>query len=356
MSAAVYGLRCLVTDEIYVGSGINWHGRTRRHVARLRKGTSIHKHLQECWNKYGEKNFEVVLLRACFDYDHEKMWLLEKFYMKKFKKKLLNSHPGAIANYYIHGMTGTRTFKSWESMLQRCTNKNAPDYPRYGGAGIKVCKRWLKFANFLADMGERPNDTSLDRHPNKAGNYEPGNCRWATSFEQQRNVKSNLYIEYEGKQWLSVDLAEAKDIPVDLLRKRYHAGKRGDELFVPSYSRYKGDGRIAKRQRRETRNIKKLTFKGKTLSINEWAKELGLNRSAIEQRVFKYDMPLEKALVPGTLKKGKIGPRIGFKLLTAFGRAQSLSAWAREYNLPLSTLKNRLYRAKMPIEKALKPS
>ncbi len=86
----------------------------------------------------------------------------------------------------IHGQGGTPTYFSWQAMIGRCTNPKHIAYPWYGARGITVCKRWRTFANFLADMGERPKGTTLDRKDNEKG-YEPGNCRWATRIQQDAN-------------------------------------------------------------------------------------------------------------------------------------------------------------------------
>lgn len=98
-----------------------------------------------------------------------------------------------------HGRSRTSdpTYQSWNHMKDRCRNKNHVAYPRYGGSEVTVCDRWLDFDNFVADMGNRPLGTTLDRL-NRQGNYEPGNCAWKTPKEQANNRKSSRLITFNG--------------------------------------------------------------------------------------------------------------------------------------------------------------
>lgn len=356
MKSGIYCITCVKTEQRYVGTALDWEKRIAQHVSKLRKGTHKNIRLQTAWSVYGPTEFEIKLLEECKIPD---LLERERYWVDKFKSDQdgfnYAQKLGSNGNL-THGMTHSRAHKSWESMKQRCTNPTSSDYPRYGAKGVKICDAWLDFENFYHDMGDRPEGTSLDRFPNNKGNYEPGNCRWATPPQQQRNIGVNQYLTVQGETKLLVDWARQMNIPVDLLRKRHKAGIRGLRLFAASYSRYKGvrdaDGEVVQRINKPTHALK-YTHNGKTLSITEWAVELDIDRSTLAQRIQRRGMSLERALSTAELKKGKTGPRKGHVMIEAFGKTQSLTSWAREYNLPVSTLKNRLYRAKLSPEQAL---
>ena len=99
---------------------------------------------------------------------------------------------------FKHGKTHTRAFRIWSHMKGRCLNKNDFKYPIYGGRGIKICKRWLNFKNFLKDMGEPPIEKQIERINNNKG-YFPKNCKWATLVEQANNKRNVKLIKFMGK-------------------------------------------------------------------------------------------------------------------------------------------------------------
>lgn len=107
------------------------------------------------------------------------------------------SRTAAAANR-THGLADSPTYDSWLGLVARCTNPKNPAWASYGGRGIRVCDKWLKFENFVADMGIRPSGTSIDRIDND-GNYEPTNCRWATRREQNGNQRTSVRLTLNGK-------------------------------------------------------------------------------------------------------------------------------------------------------------
>lgn len=125
-------------------------------------------------------------------------------------------------------------YRSWKAMRERCLKPSAISYPRYGARGIAVCNRWREsFVAFFADMGPRPAGTSLDRI-DVGGNYEPGNCRWATRLEQARNRRNNRLVEFRGERIVLSALAERYGLTRRLLRDRLEHGWNVERaLFEP---------------------------------------------------------------------------------------------------------------------------
>jgi hypothetical protein len=109
-------------------------------------------------------------------------------------------------------------------MMERCSREKNQFFKHYGGRGIGVCERWKSFQNFLADMGEPPEGMSLDRYPDCDGNYEPGNCRWATNNEQQNNKRNNHRIEIDGESKTVADWCRDRALPYGRVASRLKTG------------------------------------------------------------------------------------------------------------------------------------
>ena len=103
-----------------------------------------------------------------------------------------------------HGLAGSPTYVTWQGMLNRCRNENVKSFKDYGALGVTVCKRWYRFENFYADMGERPVSMTLDRK-NPFGNYEKRNCKWATRSEQARNTRGAAALKILAKMQKTKD-------------------------------------------------------------------------------------------------------------------------------------------------------
>jgi hypothetical protein len=122
-------------------------------------------------------------------------------------------------------------------MIQRCTSPNCVAWKYYGGRGIVVCERWRKFANFLEDMGPRPEGRTIDRI-DVNGNYEPSNCRWATDKEQSDNTRiAKLKLGYNGSLYTIKELADKFRIKPGTLDGRLRKGCTVEEAVLPVRSK-----------------------------------------------------------------------------------------------------------------------
>lgn len=136
-----------------------------------------------------------------------------------------------------HGLANTPTYVSWRKMKERCTNPASDKWRYYGGRGIRLCERWLIFAMFLEDVGARPSEEhSLDRIDNN-GNYEPGNCRWATRDEQLSNRSDNVFVSFHGERITIGRLAKRYGLSHETVRKRWLRGETEDHLVRAPHAR-----------------------------------------------------------------------------------------------------------------------
>jgi hypothetical protein len=133
----------------------------------------------------------------------------------------IKCHPGR-GSRRTHGQKRTRLYNIWSNMIGRCENTKDAAFQNYGGRGISICPGWRMsfetFRDWALSNGYEPHLT-IDRRDND-GNYEPGNCRWITYAEQNRNYRRNRPIEYLGRTVLVCDLAAEVGLPQDVLKNR----------------------------------------------------------------------------------------------------------------------------------------
>jgi hypothetical protein len=168
----------------------------------------------------------------------------------------------------------------WENMVSRCTNKNNPRYDRYGGRGIKVCDRWRAFENFLVDVGSRPSsEHTLDRYPDNDGHYEPGNVRWATRKQQQRNMSRNVFVELDGQHRTVSEWEELRGFRRGLISRRLKRGWPPRKAITTPTAKQN----------------KHVVFMGQQTTIASLCAERGISRMMVHLRL-KRGWTLENAL------------------------------------------------------------
>lgn len=128
-----------------------------------------------------------------------------------------------VTHGFCRGGRKSPTYRVWSWMKARCDDPNNKSFPNYGGRGIKYVKRWAKFENFVADMGERPSPLHSIERKNNNGPYSKANCRWATKTEQANNRRNSQFIEYDGRRQTQKQWSQELGIPLMTIRNRLAA-------------------------------------------------------------------------------------------------------------------------------------
>lgn len=141
-----------------------------------------------------------------------------------------------VARRTKHRMCFTPEYQTWATMTRRCRDRNHPYWHRYGGRRISVADVWVNdFLAFYNCVGPRPSKNhSIDRFPDKNGNYEPGNVRWATTIEQANNTSTNKLLVFEERQWTMANLARHCGINYYTLRGMLRSGHAVGEAVSKS--------------------------------------------------------------------------------------------------------------------------
>jgi hypothetical protein len=186
------------------------------------------------------------LTAICFvamNHNHKQVWrfkctcgtLTDKVANSAMSDAKKGRNPGCgckqfAGNHRTHGLHGTYEYGVWKALRQRCFSKNQPGYKNYGGRGITVCERWEEFSAFLEDMGKAPSEKHSIDRIDNDGDYTPENCRWATRAEQRRNSRQLRMVTYRGKTQCLKDWATELGIKYSALYRRVVLREQPAEL------------------------------------------------------------------------------------------------------------------------------
>lgn len=173
--------------------------------------------------------------------------------------------------------------QAWSSMKSRCGNPRNKSFKNYGGRGIKVCEKWENsFLSFVKDVGPRPTEQHTLGRINNYGNYEPGNVRWETQTQQQRNKRSNVVITALGRTQTLAEWGEEKGLRPETIKKR-----------IAKYGWEPGMAVSAQPPSKEPA----FEWEGECYSLAELAEKFGIRRKTLSKRLYKSKWSLEKALL-----------------------------------------------------------
>lgn len=184
-------------------------------------------------------------------------------------------------------------YKTLKGIKERCRNPNSNGYEHYGGRGISVDERWLGsegFKNFIEDMGPKPTPQHSIERKDTDGDYEPGNCRWATTKEQQNNKTNNRKIKIGGEELTIAQIADKTGLTHAVVLYRVNVGMTEDKIVSPVHG-----------------NSPKYLYRGREYSLVELARETNMCISLLHRRVSYEGMTVEEAISKPIRKHFKYG-------------------------------------------------
>jgi hypothetical protein len=192
-----------------------------------------------------------------------------------------------------HNFTGSKLYRKWADMLQRCKNPKSTNYKYYGGKGIRVQEEWNDFIPFMEWALENgyEEDLSIDRI-DPLGNYEPENCRWVTREVQDNNKSDNVRVNVRGEEMTLMQLSRRYKLSYGMISHRYNVGDRGEKLIEPARRGIKRNGE------KPIRKLTKLTKLG--IAEIKWL----LNNTELSQKVIGERYGVTQIMV-SRIKTGK---------------------------------------------------
>lgn len=179
-----------------------------------------------------------------------------------------------------HGMTNTIIYRAWAHMKTRCNNPKDKSYHLYGGRGISVCERWDSFQNFYKDMGATWKKGLSLERIDNNKGYCPENCKWATTKQQSRNTRWNRKITYKGRTMILTDWAKEVGLAFNTLQHRLNTGWTVKKALEVPLNYGRWN---------------RYEIDGKSLTTAEWSRISGVRRQTISSRI-KAGWPLKKAV------------------------------------------------------------
>jgi len=177
---------------------------------------------------------------------------------------------------------------AWWAIRDRCLNPRSVNWPAYGGRGIGMCERWAQsFDAFVEDMGLRPSPKhSVDRIDNDKG-YEPGNCRWATSEQQNRNRRNNVRLTYNGETMTAIEWSERLGVSPQAVRSKMAGWSPKKESWVANHNTMRGERhKLAKLTDAQAAELIRRALAGETRA--SLAREFGVSGARASALVRTY--------------------------------------------------------------------